>query len=267
MPAIQPGRLKIRAAELTQHVGDPDEFCRAFHSFLDFYADRTFKAGQVGQPHPLMRAYHVPSPVLPAVEKEMKQFSVENRESTLELADALWLESILEFRLLAVTLVGQVSPEPFQAIIMRVELWAKSTSEERLIKAIVKSGLARFLREYPGNYLEQIETWLSSEEKGLNHLGLIAIPPLLESGKFEDYPQIFNYLGKLMRGEMTPLKTEILEIIEVFADLAPEETAYFLVQSKKTAGENASISWYIRKSLRYFPVDSQRYLREVLLES
>ena len=267
MPAIQPSRLKIQAAELTQFAGDPDEFCRAFHSFLDIYADRTFRSGQVGEPSPLMRAYHVPSPVLPAVEKEMNQFSIESRESALELADTLWMESILEFRLLAVSLVGQVSPKPFQVIITRVELWANSTSEERLIKAIVNSGLVRFLMEYPGDYLEQIEIWLSSEEKQFNRLGLLSVPPLLESGNFEDYPQLFNQLGKLMRGELTPIKTEILEIIEVLAHLAPEETAYFLGQAKKTADENASISWYIRNSLSYFPVDSQRYLRAVLLES
>lgn len=267
MPAIQPGRLKIQAAELTQFVGDPDKFCRAFHSFLDFYADRTFRSGQVGEPPPLMHAYHVPSPVLPAVEKEMNQFSIDSREPALELADTLWMESILEFRLLALSLVGQVSPKPFQAIITRVELWVTSTSEERLIKAMVYSGLVRLLKEYPGDYLEHIGTWLSSEEVRYNRLGLLAIPPLLESGNFENYPQLFNQLGKLMRAEMTPLKTEILEIIEVLAHLAPEETAYFLGQAKKTAGENASISWYIRNSLSYFPIDTQPYLRTVLLES
>jgi hypothetical protein len=267
MPAIQPSRLKIKAAELAQFDVDPDEFCRAFRSFLDLYADRTFRAGQVGKPRPLLRAYHVPAPVLPAVEKEINQFSIESREPALELADTLWMEQVLEFRLLAVSIVGQVSPKPFQAIITRVESWVNATSEERLIKAIVYFGLVRFLQEYPGTYLEQIEIWLSSETKRINRLGLSALPPLLESGKFGDYPQLFNQIGKLIRGELTPLKTEILEIIEVLAHQAPEETAYFLGQTKISTVDNAQISWYIRKSLDYFPMDSQRYLRDVLLEA
>lgn len=267
MPAIQPSRLKIQAAKLTQYAGDPEKFCRAFHSFLDFYADRTYKPGQVGEPPPLMRAYRVPSPVLPAVEKELKQFSFENRELALALADALWSEPILEFRLLAASILGQVSPTPFQAIIKRVENWSGSNTPGRLIDEIVDSGLAKFLQEYPGAYLEQTESWLTSEDEQFNRLGLIAIPPLVESGYFEDYPQLFNQLGKLMRSEITPLNTEVLRIIEVLAQKAPEETAYFLGQTKKSAGENAAISWYIRKSLGFFPSDSQRYLRAVLLQS
>lgn len=266
MPAIQPSRLKIQAAELTQHAGDPEEFSRAYHKFLDYYADRTYRAGQVGEPPPLLRAYRVPSPVLPAVEKEMNQFSIANREPALELADALWEQPFLEFRLLAASVVGQVSPKPFHSVIKRIETWAEARTEGRIMKALVYSGLARYLQEYPQSYLQQIESWLSAEERHVNRLGLKAIPPLLESGKFEDYPQLFNQLSKLIRGEMTPLKADILGIIEILANQSPDETAYFLGQSKMSAGENTAISWYIRNSMRFFPPDSQRYLRDILLE-
>lgn len=266
MPAIQPSRLKIQAVELTQFAGEPSEFCRAYHEFLNGYADRTYRSGQVGEPPPLMRAYQVPPPVLPAVEKELNQFSIENGEPALELADTLWSEPILEFRLLATSLLGQVTPKPFQAIIERVENWAAASTNDRILNAIVRSGMARFRDEYPEAYLGQIDAWLSSEEKHLNRLGLNAVPPLLESGKFEDIPQLFNQLAKLMRGELTPLKADILGIIEVLALQAPDETAYFLGQTKKSAGENAAINWFIRKSLVFFPPDAQLYLREVLFE-
>jgi hypothetical protein len=265
MPAIQPSRLKIQAADLAQHAGHPDEFCRAYHQFLDNYADRTFRSGQVGEPPPLIRAYQVPHPVLPALTKEMNQFSKDHRESALELADALWLEPTLEFRLLAASILGQISPQPFISLIKRIESWVGISTEDRLVKALIYAGLARYLQEYPDSYLGQIEVWLASGERHVNRLGLLAVPPLLKSSNFEDYPQLFNQLGKILKGEMTSLKTDILGIIEILALQAPDETAYYLGQLKKSNNDNPAISWYIRNSLGYFPPDSQRFLREIIL--
>jgi hypothetical protein len=159
-----------------------------------------------------------------------------------------------------------VSPEPFNSVIRRVETWAEPRIEEKLIIPLVNSGLARILVEYPVFYLQQIESWLSAEQVHFNRLGLKAAPRLLESDKFEDYPLIFNILDKMIRGEMNPLKADILAVIEVLAARSPEETAYFLGQTKRSTVENLNISWYIRNSLGFFPPDSQRYLRKVLLE-
>jgi hypothetical protein len=214
-----------------------------------------------------MRAYQVPSPVFPALEKELNQFSRDNRELALELVDALWLEPILEFRLLAASILGQVSPKPFSSLITRIESWAEASTDDRLMGALIFSGLARYLLEYPDSYLGQIEVWLTSGKRHIKRLGVKAVPPLLESGKFEDYPQLFNQLSKIMLGELTSLKTDILGIIEILAIQSPEETAFYLGQLKKSNPDNIAVSWYIRKSLGYFPPDSQRFLREILLDS
>jgi len=69
-----------------------------------------------------------------------------------------------------------------------------------------------------------------------------------------------------MRLEGNPLKTDILLAIEVLATRSPEETAFFLSQTMKSAGENPNIAWYVRKSLGFFPPDSRHYLREALLK-
>ena len=266
MPAIQPARLKIQATELVQYATDPDEFCRAYHEFLDFYADRTYRPGQQGEPPPLIQAYQVPQPVLRAVEKEMSLFSRENRDAALDIADALWLEAYFEFRILAAFVIGQVSPIPFTSVVQRIETWAEPRIEEKLLVPLVNSGLARILIEHPDYYLQLIEIWLSSEKVNFNRLGLKALPRVVESDKFEDYPTIYTQLSKMIRGEMSPLKADILAVIEVLAIRTPEETAYFLGQTKRSTAENLNISWYIRNSLVFFPPDSQRYLREVLLE-
>jgi hypothetical protein len=266
MPAIQPVRLKIQATELSTKATNPEIFCHAYHEFLDYYADRTYRPGQVGEPPLLLPAYHVPRPVLRAVEKEMSQFADDERGAALDLADALWGEKYLEFKLLAASMIGMVSPLPTKSVYRRVESWTGPSTEERLENTLVNSGLERILLEHPDLYFQKILTWLRSKKLNFNRLGLKAIPALLESGKFEDYPPLFKQLSKKMRLEGNPIKTDVLAAIEVLAIRSPEETALFLSKTMVSAGEYPSIAWYVRKSLGFFPPDLQSNLREILLK-
>jgi hypothetical protein len=264
MPAIQPARLKIQAAELAKAAQSPPDFCRLFQEFLELYADRTYRSGLVGEPPPLIRSYHVPQPVLRAVSSELEQFAGDNRKSALELADTLWSQPYLEFRLLAVNLIGKVHPLPAKSIVARIDEWATPSTEERLINALIIFGLERLRLEQVGEYFQQIDLWLQSREELEYRLGLKSIPPLVDEGSFEDVPLIFRRVNQAMRSAPANLKSEILKIIKTLADQYPQETAYFLRQTYLTAGQSTNISWYVRHSLAYFPADNQEYLRLAL---
>ncbi len=266
MPAIQPARLKIQAAELSSKATNPDDFCRAYHEFLDYYADRTFRPGQVGEPPPLLPAYQIPRPVLRELEKELSRFASENRGAALDLADILWGENYLEFKLLAASIIGKVSPIPVRSIYRRIESWAGLNTEERLENALVNAGLDRILHEHADLYFQKSLTWLRSRRLEFNRLGLRAIPPLAESGQIEDIPSLLKLLHRKMRLHDYPLKVDILAAIEALARRSPEETAYFLIQAMESAGENPNIAWYVRKSLVFFPPNLQQLLREALLK-
>jgi hypothetical protein len=71
MPAIHPARLKIQAAQLVERFSTPHSFVSRLHDLLDFYANRAYRPGQSGEPHPLLTAYNVPRPVLHQVEREL----------------------------------------------------------------------------------------------------------------------------------------------------------------------------------------------------
>jgi hypothetical protein len=68
-----------------------------------------------------------------------------------------------------------------------------------------------------------------------------------------------------MRSPKGLLRNEILSVLEEMAVKAPEETAYFLEKSLKSAGDNEQIAWYVRKSLNCFPTESRSILRQVLV--
>jgi hypothetical protein len=265
MPAINPPRLKIQASDLVQKASDPEVFCRSYHEFLDIYADRTFRPGKIGEPPPLLRAYQVPKPVSRAVDKELSLWAGDNRQEALRLADALWLQAFLEFRQTAAALIGHVEPCPVKHIFGRIESWIQSSTELRLVDALINQGLARILSENQDLYIKQVDTWLRSKEIERNRLGLKACHPLMDRREFEDYPLLFKRLERLMRTQNSPLRNEILRVLEEMADNIPEETAFFMSNILESSGNNIQIAWYVRNSLNHFPDQTRTQLRDVLV--
>jgi hypothetical protein len=264
MPAIIPAQLKIRAAGLAQLAPEGEEFCRAYHAYLDFYADRTYRPGKVGEPPPLMRAYQAPIQVIQALLKELTVFTKNAREESLALADLLWSEPFLEFRLLAAYLVGEVSPDPSKSIIERIRAWAVPSTEERIISVLIKSSLKRLRQEQTERYIEQIETWLESKEAFEKQLGLKAISPLLEIQSFTDFPLVFRFLDPVMQSDQASLRPELLAVIERLTKRSPKETAFFLHQKVLSQTDNTNLKWYVRHSLEFFSPEAKDYLKDAL---
>jgi hypothetical protein len=267
MPAIHPPRLKIQASELIQSASDPEAFCHAYHDFLDYYADRTYRPGKVGEPPPLLPAYQVPKPVSRVVEKELAGWAAGNREQALALADALWGQAFLEFRTTAAILVGLVEPVPVKQIFSRIENWITPSTEERLVNVLINSGLRRILTEYQDLYFAQIDIWLRSRSEMNNRLGLKACLPLLDRKDFEDYPRLFKRLGKFLRSSEGARKSEALLVLDELTVRAPEETAVFLENALRTTSDNQQVAWFVRKTLPKFQGTSRQNLRQALQET
>ena len=267
MPAIQPAQLKIQAAELAQKSTDPDGFCRELHDYFDSYSDRIYRPGQVGEPRPLIRAYHVPQPVINAILRELVLFAHDDRETALALIDALWLQPNLEFRLLAASLIGQVSPTPAKSILERIQSWMHPETEERLVDAVINYGLERMRNEQSESYIQQVKLWLKSQENYEQSMGLKAICQLVADEGFEDFPMGFALISPLMQFLPTQLRPDILDVIEVFASRSSKETAYFLEHMIQISGNDTNIAWIVRHSLEHFPQESQDILWEALRKS
>lgn len=267
MPAIHLARLKIQATELVLSASEPESFCYSYHQFLDYYADRTYRPGKVGEPPPLLPAYNVPKQVSRALEKELGAWAGSNREAALKLADALWTHQYLEFRVTAGTLIGQVSPLPVRSIFSRVEAWIQPGTEERLVDVLIGPGLRRILIEYKDLYLQQVMTWLRSKINDRKRLGLLACLPLLAHQDFEDYPLVFKQLDNLMRSENNKLRNDTLVLLKALVANAPDETAFFLERQLRSSRENSQIAWYVRNILNEFSTEMRTNLLKVLMDA
>ncbi len=98
-----------------------------------------------------------------------------NRAAALALSDALWSKPVLEFRLLAAFTLGQISVQPLEDILGRVNAWAKPSTERRLIRALIDDGLVSVRTALPEEYLNQVELWLSADQSFYRQLGLQAL--------------------------------------------------------------------------------------------
>lgn len=266
MPAIQLPRLRIQAAGLAEKFSKPKAFVRGFHELCDIYAERTRRPGQTGEPPPLLMAYKVPAPVLRQVLKELSLDIYQDGEAALELAGTLWAEPCLEFRMLAASILGNVSPQPPERVIERFGNWAKPGTDDRLVSALVEVGLARLRRENPERYLEETKSWLASEEAFSQRLGLRALLSLVRSQEFENLPLAMRLLAPLVRSAPHRLRPDLLDVIRALAERSPGETAYFLRQNLSVKSDNPGTAQIIRSGLRFFPPEDQAALRQAVRE-
>jgi len=266
MPAIQLARLKIQTAELVPHFDDPISFVRRLHDLLDFYADRTRKPGQAGEPPPLIKPYNVPRPVLRQIRNDLVPYVATDKESALVLCDTLWVEPYLEFRLLAIGLLGLIPTDFPDEILERISAWAALGTEDRLLDALVRDGLIQVRKRTPERYITQLEEWLTAEEDFSRRIGLKAISISVSDRDFENLPRLFRLLAPLVRSTPSQLRPDLVDVIRVLAMRSPNEAAFFLRQNLTVMVDDDSTAWLIRNSVRYFPEEVQTSLRTALRE-
>jgi hypothetical protein len=267
MPAIQPARLKIQSVQIAERFTDPAIFIVELRDLLDFYADRVYRPGQAGDPPPLLKAYNAPTPVLRQISQEIARAITTNRDAALALSDALWSEPVLEFRLLATMILGQIPVQPLDDILGRVNAWATPSTESRLVHALIADGLVLMRASRPDEYIHQVEVWLSTDLPFYRQLGLQALVPLLDMNEFENLPLVMRLITPLVRAAPPGLRPDLLEVIKRMASRSPKETSYFLRQNLIIKDENPGTAWLARQSLAFFPAETRTVLRTALREN
>jgi len=263
MPAINLPRLKQDCVRLAAEFENPGRFIRQLDELLNYYANRSQRAGQTGKPPPLINSYNVPKPVVRQVLSEMIPLIASHPEAILNLCDALWEEPSFEFRLIATHLLGQVNPQPPEEILKRVVFWSTPLPEDRLLDAIYGPGLDGLLRESPNVLLKQIAAWLSESEVPLQRLGLLALKSLISSENFDNHPLLFHLISPLTRSHPADLRSEMRAVIQEIARRSPVETAYNLRQVLEIT-QSPDTAWLARQCLPLLPRESQESLRSVL---
>jgi hypothetical protein len=263
MPAIQIARLKIQSAQLAECFNTPSVFVTNLHELLDLYANRTVRPKQTGDPVPLIPSYNVPLPVLRQISIDLEPYIHTDPSGAIRLSDRLWQEKYLEFKTLAITVLGSISPDPSLPIFERVRAWANPLTEKALVELILDEGLRQVRKKLTENFLHEIKILISSEDWLSQQMGLQAILPLIMDEEFGNLPVLFSLISPVLKSFNPALRPDLLKVLVALANRSPRETAYFLRQALLSKDYD-DVTWLIRRTLPSFSVDLQASLREAL---
>lgn len=269
MPAIQPALLEQQAKQLAERSTDPKDFVRGLHRLLDYYADRTRRPGQSGLPSPLLTSYRVPSVVIRQIAQALKPALDHDLTAGLALVDALWQEPVLECRLLAAQVLGQLPLETPEAALNRLRHWvcpppgSKALFTPEAQRMILEAALATCRRQSLAAVLELTRQWLESQQPAERLAGLQVLALFLEDERFENLPVLFRLIQPFLERVPPALRPEVVEVVRLLAHRSPPEAAYLLRQALNHP-EHPDTPWLIRQVLEEFPPAQQATLRQEL---
>jgi len=262
MPAIHPARMKIQVAQLTEKLRQPQSFVRELHNLLENYADRTYRPGQFGEPPPLLATYKTPPPVLRQIERTIFPLADSDPAAALALVDALWAEPVIEFRQLAIQLLGRIPPTPPEPVLVRIQTWVTAMPETRLLDIILEQSLARIRQELPDNFYDLVENWLEIDQTYPQQAGLRALGYVINDPGFENLPAIIRLITPALRMPPPGLRLDLVAMLRSLAKRFPREAGYILKQN--LSEDRPDTTWLARQVLSEFPADIQTELHAAL---
>lgn len=259
MPAISPARLQDDVTRLFTHADEPARFESMLEGLFEFYADRTIRPAQVGKPAVLMPAYHVPKPVLRALEGGLADLARRSPVTALELADRFWMRDRWEYKLLAVRLLGML-PDGFAGeTAARIEAWLESRPEEELAGQLF---LVAAQTDWDAA-LELIERRLTTPVGAVRTVGLAGLTVLAGQAEETALPGVYRLFALLLEEADSQERSRKLVLARTLAKRSPAETAYFLRQQYLVA-RTPETGRLLRQCLPLFPEEIREELRRVI---
>jgi hypothetical protein len=197
MTAINPARLRIQCAKLADSYQDPDKFIPGLHDLLGFYASRIRRTALNRTPLTL-QSYQVAPPVLRALEGELDELVNTQPSQGLLLVDALWEQEWLEFRQLAVTLLGNIPPINPEPIFQRIQNWLSESTSESIRSLLPTQAVKRLKKENPSIVLSFYQDLLSNPTKENCQAVLIGLIQFSQDQEFLNLPILFSLLEKIL---------------------------------------------------------------------
>jgi hypothetical protein len=256
MPVIQPVRLKAQASRLAKQFTQPRIFTHGFNELMEIYADHTYRHGQAGEPPPMLSSFNIPLPVIRQVWLEILPLISSHPQAALELCDNLWQQPILEHRILATQILGQLSIKHRVEVIKRIKQWAKQKIEDRLVDILLEYSLTTLRSQAHQEIAELVDYWLSSHEPLDKSLGLRLLQSLASDAAFDDLPMIYRLITPFLRTPPPQLKPEIVTIVNTLIHRSAPEVAYLLHQNL-SSNDNTNTAWIIRQVITEFPPELQ----------
>jgi len=235
LPAIHIARLRKQAVELAEYFLEPQRFDFHFTQLLDFYSNRTIKPGKKTSSQSQIKTYNVQDPILRIILAEIHPLALQNPSATLSLSNQLWVEFVLEKRILSVRLLGLLPEEDSALILTLIEERAQNCHEDQLLSEFASHPLLEIQSSNWIPYLGIIQKWLDSENYILIRLALISLSTILKDQNIIDLPQVM-FLIRQIYSSQDSISRNFIWLLKQNIDIFPvryQDSVDSMINKKK----------------------------------
>jgi hypothetical protein len=262
MTAINPARLKVQTAEIGEIISHADNFASQLHELLTFYSAR-IRQTSLAKTHQKIQTYQVPEPVIQALETEIEERLEPEPEVGYALVDVLWDEPWIEFRQIAIHVLGILPVNDIARILDRITTWLEECTSEEIRQLIMTDGIARLASERPDQAISYIKHLISTDSKEDYQAALFGLEAVAKDPSYLNLPVLFRILSTILAEEEEGLIKEINALVRTLAGRSEQETTYFLITQLDTASE-PRIFRVVRQVIDKLSQDNQILLRKKL---
>jgi len=263
MPAVSLARLNQQIEVLVWQFTRPADFLAKLEDLFNLYANRVYRKGSEVTPASMVPAYHVAPLVLRQLEISLRAPCKQHPAAAMALVTALWAESMLEERLLATTLLGNIPLNPPEPVIECLHSFARPETDTQVLDALLDQGGRGLRQEQSDRWLELIESWSGDPSPGYQGMALRAILISARDEHFSNHPPLFRIFSRLLQVASSAIQAELQATLLGLLRGFPQETVYLLRQVLPLSN-NPTTHRLVRLSLSHVPVEIQDGLRQAL---
>jgi hypothetical protein len=231
MPGVELAKFNQQLDRLAEQMSQPERFVHEFRGILEFYSDRTYRAGEKIKITLRLPSYHLPRIVMQNLQQFLeRKIPASDPEKAVRVADLLWKEPEVESKSLAAQALGSVR-SPYPTIIIQViDDWIREPIEAGLLKELMDKGTRTLRKDFEVAWLEKISTLLISTSNRQIITGLLAILPLIQDETFDNLPKLYEMLYPVVSTPSSSVLPELMDVLSALIKCSPTETVSYLAQ-------------------------------------
>ncbi len=264
MSGVELAKFNQQLDRLAEHMAQPERFVHEFRDILEFYSDRTYRAGEKIKITLRMPSYHLPRIVMQNLQQFLEnKIPASDPENAVRIADLLWKEPTIESKSLAAQVLGFVHATYPTTVIQIIEDWIREPIEAGLLKELMNKGTQTLRKEFEVAWLEEISTLLISTSNRQKITGLLAVLPLVQDDAFDNLPKLYEMLYPVVSTPSSSVLPELMDILNALIIRSPTETVSYLAQLINDT-HHPNLLRAVRNILPEMDITGQTRLRQLL---
>jgi hypothetical protein len=264
MPPVQLSRLRPQVNALMSHYGDETRFIRTLQLILEKYSEKQNPTNAWLRVDPGIPAYFIPPVVMNELESALEVLAKTRPQACVPLAEAMWRLPQFEPKKLAVFLLARLGGDYKEEFIRHVRDWYPAGISEALVGEIIRQSSLRLEIVSSREWLNLLGTWLLSEDKRTQKIGLRAVQNLLDNRAFQNLPVVFTLVTPLYSDPRITVQKDLTELTRKLIERSQPETASFLI-SMVEINQKESVAALVRKLLPLFDPFYQAEIKQAVV--